>query len=284
MILDRARVDAYAAAIASVVKPGDVVMDMGSGSGLLALLAARAGARKVYAIERTEAHAFVRAHAKENGFEGVIEVVHADWNDEPAAVDRAITLKPDVVVAEVLGNFAPEEGQHSAFRRARALAKPGATFVPESYALLFAPSVVDYIEPSARELADVHGLRMEFLAQRLSAWPLTARVDADDLCGDERIGWRGPTTGPEPSEIAVTLPITRDCVVRSIVSGFTVKLAPGVEITTSIHAAATHWKSVAFPLEAAIECFAGDTLEFRLVLPEIVWRHTWRWTATRRRP
>ena len=42
MLHDRARAAAYAAALASVVRPGDLVMDVGTGSGLLAVLAARA--------------------------------------------------------------------------------------------------------------------------------------------------------------------------------------------------------------------------------------------------
>ena len=51
MISDVGRLDAYAKAIAQAVGPGQVVLEIGCGPGVFALLASRAGAARVYAVE-----------------------------------------------------------------------------------------------------------------------------------------------------------------------------------------------------------------------------------------
>jgi predicted RNA methylase len=54
MLQDERRTGDYLAALAEAVRPGDVVLDIGTGSGVLAIAAARAGARRVYAVEASD--------------------------------------------------------------------------------------------------------------------------------------------------------------------------------------------------------------------------------------
>jgi predicted RNA methylase len=69
MLLDKARCDAYREAIHRIVKPGDVVVDLGAGTGLLSFFALQAGARHVYAIEMSRIADAAAELIEANGFE-----------------------------------------------------------------------------------------------------------------------------------------------------------------------------------------------------------------------
>src|SRR3546814_9983036 len=77
MLSDSVRVDAYHRAISRNVGPGDVVLDLGTGTGLLAFLASRAGARTVYAVEHSDFIEVAREIARLNGITNV-ELVQAN--------------------------------------------------------------------------------------------------------------------------------------------------------------------------------------------------------------
>jgi len=73
MLADAPRMDAYSAALRRTVKPDSVVMDLGSGPGVFALLACKLGARRVYAVEPDNVIGLARETAAANGFADRIE-------------------------------------------------------------------------------------------------------------------------------------------------------------------------------------------------------------------
>ena len=73
MIADAPRMNAYAEALRRVVKPDSVVMDLGCGAGVFALLACKLGARRVYAVEPENIVGLAREAASANGFSDRIE-------------------------------------------------------------------------------------------------------------------------------------------------------------------------------------------------------------------
>jgi type I protein arginine methyltransferase len=97
MIADGPRFRAYAEAIKCAVRPGDVVVDIGCGPGLFAMLACRAGAARVYAIETGSVIDIARQLAAANGFADRIKFIRDD--------SRKIQLpeRVDAVVSDIRG-------------------------------------------------------------------------------------------------------------------------------------------------------------------------------------
>lgn len=99
MFSDPLRMDAYRAAIAEYVKPGSVVVDLGCGPGVFAMLACKAGARRVYAIDMDSVVDFGRHLAAANGMGDRVQFVCGD--------SRQIHLpeRADVIVSDVRGSL-----------------------------------------------------------------------------------------------------------------------------------------------------------------------------------
>ena len=91
------RLEMYQRAIAETVKPGDAVCDLGTGTGILAFMACRAGARRVYAVEIGPVVELARLLSRENGFEDRIIFLDGLSND----ID--LGERADVLVTDSFG-------------------------------------------------------------------------------------------------------------------------------------------------------------------------------------
>jgi SAM-dependent methyltransferase len=98
MLFDEVRNRAYGEAIAAAVTPDSVVLDLGCGLGIHGLLAARAGARKVYMVEPEPIIELTRRVVADNGFANV-ELIQA------RAEELVLEEPVDVIVSVFTGNF-----------------------------------------------------------------------------------------------------------------------------------------------------------------------------------
>lgn len=131
LLRDAARLDAYARAVRLAVRPGDVVADLGSGSGVLAWLALRAGARRVHAVEAHRgAAANLRALLAGNGIADRVEVHEAD-------AERWAPPEPvQVVLCELMETGLLHEPAAAAFRQVHRWAELPRVAVPAGARLL----------------------------------------------------------------------------------------------------------------------------------------------------
>jgi len=134
MLNDRARTAAFIHAIEARVHPGDTVVDIGTGTGILAMAAARAGAGHVFAVEASSMAECASQVFAANGLAGRITLIRG------RSTEVSLPRKADVVVTEMIGHHPLGEGLLEIVGDALSrLAKPGARVIPHGLTLLGIP-------------------------------------------------------------------------------------------------------------------------------------------------
>ena len=125
MTLDEGRSRAYADCLTRVVTGRSVVVDIGAGAGFFALLAARLGARRVYAIEPGDALHLAEQMAIQNGLAGRMEFIHG------LSFDVTLPERADVIVSDLHGVLpAYQRGLSSLVDARTRFLAPGGVMIP----------------------------------------------------------------------------------------------------------------------------------------------------------
>lgn len=258
MLADEDRLDAFRRAIEASVHPGDAVLDLGSGSGVLAILAARAGARIVYAVEATEIIEIARQVARENGVEDRIVFID-DYSTRVQLPEPA-----DVLITETIGNFGLDEGILGWVRDARKrLLKPQAIVVPQSIELLAAPV----------ELADAYAQEVDWNYKRAGIDFRAMRPFAVNNLYSRRLEPRSYLAEPQGLGAvdladAQSTTFTGDSIFEVQRSGrvhglggwFSSRLCGNVTVSNDPALSPGSWNHAFLPVEEAVHVEPGDRL------------------------
>ncbi len=131
----RNRLDKFDQAIHRVVKKGDYVVDIGTGSGILAILAAKAGAGRVTAIDvNLETLLYAKKAVTMNDLEPIIDFFEGTYSD------FIPEEKADIVICEMLSSMMLIEQQIPASRHAvEKIMKPDGLILPQGVTLFVVP-------------------------------------------------------------------------------------------------------------------------------------------------
>jgi len=131
IVRDRARNEAFEQALVRAVKPGSRVLDIGSGTGLLAMMAARAGAETVITCEQNAAVAGAAAKVlAANGLAGTVRLIEKHSADLDPQGDLGGPL--DVVVSEIVSNNMVGQGCLPVMEQAASWLKPDGRMIPQA--------------------------------------------------------------------------------------------------------------------------------------------------------
>ncbi len=115
MLMDHVRMKAYHSAIMAnkSLFEGKTVLDVGTGSGVLAMWAAQAGAAKVFAVEFTDMAKHAANMVEGNGLSGIVEVIQS------SVEDLDLPCKVDIIISEWMGYMLLRESMLDSVIRAR---------------------------------------------------------------------------------------------------------------------------------------------------------------------
>lgn len=284
MLMDKIRCDAYQDAIQRTVKPGDVVVDLGAGTGLLSFFAVQAGARHVYAIEASSIADFAAKLIEANGFRDRITLVRED------SKKARLPERCNVLVTETLSSFCfDKENTIEAIADARErFLKPGGHIIPQSADTFLVPFSSDsfglgrFVAINPANRSSFYDLDYRPLAEKLfneprlvlaSGKPLLA-LSQPVLC--YHVDFQKDTQNP--GKTLVPFRIGDDGRLDGFLGWFEALLCEGVTLSNSPYLPMTHWWQLYLPAAEQPHYHNGQTillyLDPNIVASEADWRYT----------
>ncbi len=259
MVFDEVRVGAYRDAIRAVVKKGDVVADVGAGTGLLSFFCLQAGAREVHAIEPSGAILWAEEIARRNGFADRI-VFH-----RTRACD--VDIKVDVIVSELIGHLAFEEGISEVLSSAkRQLLVSGGRVIPQK--LTLRASLVNEVD-FYRDHVDlwrepIEGIDYSDMCEAAVNNIYVLEVPGDHVMSENQViladDFSRPPRGPSRH---YTFTARRDGEVNGLVLWFDANLTETISLSSNPHTR-THWQQCFAPFATSVGVLAGDNVHVRI--------------------
>jgi protein arginine N-methyltransferase 1 len=284
MLADSVRLNAYRAAIERYVRSQDCVVDVGTGTGVLAFFAAAKSPRKVYAIDHSRKMLeFARAAAEANGIANVIFV------DSPCQKFRPV--EPiDVIVQEQMGVALFDEGMVETILdlRDRCL-KPDGHILPAKFEFYLEP--VQLVEqeriPLIQELR-THGLRFPRAPIAPSSAYYFREIYPRDvqvlLCDPEPVitfDLTNLTLDQIPKRFSVSKPTRRRGQMDGICMFFKATFDADLSFSTGPDAVKTHWPMLLYRTPARAYS-AGDAFEMQIEVPDLSEYLGWTWKIENR--
>lgn len=263
MVFDMHRVGAYRRAIHQVVKPGSVVADIGTGTGILAFLALQAGAKRVHAIERTGIIECARELAVMNGFDKRIVFHHCDSKD--ARLNEGV----DVIISELIGHMGFEEGIANTLMDARdRLLHPNGVIIPNRLSLYAAPVSASGIMDEVINVWDqIHGIDFSPMRQRALNASYVTTISERDLIGESVsvLSMQMDVAIPQRLSTTKVFKAFRPGNVDGFAVWFAATLTDSVEITSGPWSK-THWKQCFVPLKSPVYVTEDDELHASITI------------------
>ena len=282
MISDRVRTDAYAKALEHAIRPESVVLDIGTGTGLFALLACKLGARRVYAVEPDDAIAVARDIARCNGFgDRIVFMQDLSFRIE-------LPEKVDVVVSDIRGVLPLYARSVQAILDARRrLLADGGIVIPRTDRLMAAPVEAPnlYQKHASPWETPLHGIDMSAAARYAKNTWHNGRARPEQLVAEERCLGELDYATLEDIDLkgAASWQLQRDATLHGFAVWFESDVAPDVTISSGPQSSELVYGCAFFPLQEPVSVAEGDHLDVELRADQVIDDYVWSWRSRVRR-
>jgi type III protein arginine methyltransferase len=256
MLNDTVRNQAFEDAICAAVTPSSAVLDIGTGTGLLSMMASRAGAVNVTGCESVGVLAQTASEiVKQNGFEGRISIIHKRSQDLNVTEDLAQLA--DVLVAEIVDAGLLGENIIAATNDARRrLCKADVKIIPGGAAVYAVP--IESEEIARERIVDIAGgfdiSLFNTLRPTMYLQTDLSKYQWQMLCNPVQVFEFDFTQDiPKTAEESFQLTPHNDGIAHAIAFWFDLLLSPEVTLSTSPGAPPTHWHQAVYTLPEPME-------------------------------
>lgn len=262
LLNDEKRTKLYQEAIQKIVRQGDIVLDLGTGSGILAFLACQAGAARVYAVENSDIMPVAQQLAIDNGFAEQISFIRGDIRS------MELPESVDVILSELISKVVM--GQHMeelvSLSRDRFL-KKGGKIIPNNVELflapLEAPEIYQQLEfPSPQ----VYNLNFSYARNLAFNNTTSGRFQPENLLAKAQIAYRVDsllTTEREHPNSVLSFVVSRDGILHGFGGWFSATLVDDV-VLSSFPPGMPSWDNGFFPVQEPIQVKPGMTIELKI--------------------
>ncbi len=243
LLSHRTRINKFNSAIKRYVNADSIVVDIGSGSGILGMLAARAGARKVVCVDINEKSVeYSRSVARRNKLDENMEFVVSDFRDFVAEE------KADVVICEMLSSFMLVEQQVPAALHAKKhILKPGGIILPNHIRIYSVPVECKTVWSRFRHKA------IEFMPVPQTVEEGDAR-DLADLVLVKEFAFNSNDESRGVDEV-LDFTICADGILHGFLGMFEADLGDDIRLRME-----DGWKEILMPVESPIPLLAGQSI------------------------
>jgi len=243
---------------------GKIVLDVGCGTGILSMFAAKAGAKHVYGVDMSGIVEQAKEIVNRNGLGDKVTVIRGKIEEITIPVEKV-----DIIISEWMGYCLFYESMLDTvlFARDKWLASDGLMF-PDK-ATLYVTAIEDrqYKDDKINWWDDVYGFDMSCIRKVALQEPLVDVVDRNQVvsnaCMLKEINIQTVTKEDIPFSSPFTVTMKRNDYVQALVTFFNIEFSmchKRVGFSTAPEAPYTHWKQTVFYLEDYVTCKKGEEL------------------------